>query len=182
MQPIGVAVHLRRSDEARDVMALASHFTEDAILLFQSSDMQRGRGQFASRLPTTTVHIFEVTSMELTVVGDTAYEVGAYQMNFTPQGSSAVSNAGKHLMVWKQTSNGTWRILRDMYNTSVPPPTPNESRGCHYMMRSSIAEGWIGDRGQGTPPTVGRWSGSVDGYLRDTSLAPSSTKQSEEAA
>jgi ketosteroid isomerase-like protein len=48
------AAAMKRSD----VMALASHFAEDAILLPQSSDMQRGRDAiqkwFASWLPTTT--------------------------------------------------------------------------------------------------------------------------------
>jgi ketosteroid isomerase-like protein len=42
-------------------------------------------------------------------------------MKFTPQGSPALSDAGKYLMVWKRASDGTWRVLRDMYNTSVPP-------------------------------------------------------------
>jgi ketosteroid isomerase-like protein len=45
--------------------------------------MQRGRDAiqkwFASWLPTTRVEPFEATSMEITVVGDTAYEVGTYQ-------------------------------------------------------------------------------------------------------
>jgi ketosteroid isomerase-like protein len=48
-----------------------------------NSDMQRGRDAiqkwFASWLPTTRVETFEATSMEITVVGDTAYEVGTYQ-------------------------------------------------------------------------------------------------------
>jgi ketosteroid isomerase-like protein len=67
-------------------------------------------------------HTFEPTSMEVTVVGDTAYEVGAYKMELTPQGSLRISNVGKYLMVWKRTSDGPWRILRDMYNTNEAPP------------------------------------------------------------
>jgi ketosteroid isomerase-like protein len=61
--------------------------------------------------------------MEIMVVGDTAYEVGTYQMDLTPQGSPALSDVGKYLMVWKRASDGTWRVLRDMYNTNVPPST-----------------------------------------------------------
>jgi uncharacterized protein (TIGR02246 family) len=109
-----------------DAKALASHFTADAILLPQNSGMQRGRDAiqawFASWLPATMVHTFEATSTEVTVVGDTAYEVGTYKMEFTPQGSPRISNLGKYLMVWKRTSDGTWRILRDMYNTNEAPP------------------------------------------------------------
>jgi uncharacterized protein (TIGR02246 family) len=109
-----------------DAKALASHFTADAILLPQNAGMQRGRDAiqawFASWLPVTVVHAFEATSMEVTVVGDTAYEVGAYKMELTPQGSPRISSVGKYLMVWKRTSDGVWRILRDMYNTNEAPP------------------------------------------------------------
>jgi uncharacterized protein (TIGR02246 family) len=118
------AAAMKRSD----VMALASHFAEDAILLPQSSDMQRGRDAIqkwlASWLPTTTFQVFEATTLQVTVVGDTAYEVGTYQMKFTPHGSPPISDIGQYLMVWKHAPDGQWRILRDMYNTNVPPSTP----------------------------------------------------------
>jgi ketosteroid isomerase-like protein len=79
---------------------------------------------FASWLPTITFQAFEATTVQVTVVEDTAYEVGTYQMKFTPHGSPAISDTGKYLMVWKHAPDGHWRILRDMYNTSVPPSTP----------------------------------------------------------
>jgi len=110
-----------------DVTALASHFTQDAVLLPENSDMQRGRDAiqrwFASWLPTTTVQAFEVTSMEVTVAGSTAYEVGTYRMTLTPQGSPPITNQGKYLMVWKRATDGHWYILRDMFNANAPPST-----------------------------------------------------------
>jgi ketosteroid isomerase-like protein len=65
---------LRRGDAA----ALAHHFTQDAILLPENSAMQRWREAiqkwFASWLPTTTVQAFDVTTIDVTLVGSTAYD------------------------------------------------------------------------------------------------------------
>jgi uncharacterized protein (TIGR02246 family) len=111
-----------------DATALASHFTKDAILLPENTDMQRGRDTiqkwFAGWLPTTTVQEFEATSMDVTVVGSTAYEVGTHRMTLTPQGSPPISMQGKYLMVWERATDGQWRILRDMFNTSAPLLAP----------------------------------------------------------
>ncbi len=111
-----------------DLAGLASHFTEDAFLLPQNSEMQRGRAAiqkwFASWLPTIKVETLEVTSLEVTVVGDTAYEVGVHRMKLVPEGSPPITNDGKYLMVWKQGADGTWRIDRDIYNSNTPPPPP----------------------------------------------------------
>jgi uncharacterized protein (TIGR02246 family) len=110
-----------------DATALASHFTQDAILLPENSDMQRGRDAiqkwFASWVPTTTVQAFDITTMEVTVVGSTAYEVGTYRMTLSPQGFPPISNQGKYLMVWKRATDGHWHILRDMFNTNARPST-----------------------------------------------------------
>ena len=89
-----------------DAAALARHFTEDAILLPQNSDMQRGRVAierwFAGWLPTTTVQDFTITTEDVSTVGSTAYEVGTYRMSWVPQGAPPISEQGKYLMVWKR--------------------------------------------------------------------------------
>ena len=109
-----------------DASALASHFTEDAILLPQNADMQRGRAAienwFSTWLPMTTIYEFEVTTDNVIVVENTAYEVGTYRMKLAAQGAEPTSNQGKHLMVWKREGDGQWRILRDMFNTNPSPP------------------------------------------------------------
>ena len=138
MLQIGGCVRVGGSDEARraieasraayvvamkqgDARALASHFSDDAILLPQNADMLHGRAAiehwFASWLPTTTVQDFAIASENITTVGGTAYEVGTYQMTFVPRGAGSVSEAGKYLMVWHRGADGHWSIVRDMFNS-----------------------------------------------------------------
>jgi len=109
-----------------DMTALGTHFTEDAIFLPPHADMQRSRATieqwFGSWLPSIPVQDFEIKTADITVVGATAYEVGTYQMTLAPAGARPISDQGKYLMVWQRGVDGRWRILRDMFNTSAPPP------------------------------------------------------------
>ena len=113
--------------ERGDAAAVASHFMDDAILSPPEADMQRGRGDiqhfYASFLANVRIDAFELTGMELTVVGDTAYEVGTYRTKLTPQGLSQTAVAGKYLWVCSRSSDGTWHILRHIYNINTPPRT-----------------------------------------------------------
>lgn len=107
-----------------DAGAIASHFTEDAILLPQGADMQQGRSViqqwFAGLLSKATFQKFTVTTVDVILVGDTAVETGIFRMSLPAEESSGT---GKYLMVWKRGGDGKWKILRDMFNMN-PRPTP----------------------------------------------------------
>lgn len=63
-----------------------------------------------------------VEPREIEVLGDYAYSMGTYQQVFTPKaGGAATVFDGKFLTVLHKGSDGTWRILRDCYNSNTPP-------------------------------------------------------------
>jgi uncharacterized protein (TIGR02246 family) len=109
-----------------DAAAIASHFTEDAVLLPQGAEMQQGRSAiqqwFAGLLSMATFQKFTVTTVDVILVGDTAVETGVFRMSLPAEESSGI---GKYLMVWKRSGDGKWKILRDMFNMS-PRPTPSK--------------------------------------------------------
>ena len=116
--------------QSGDAVAIASHFTEDAVLLPQGADMQQGRSAiqqwFARLVPVATFHKFAVTTVDVILLGDMAVETGIFRMTLAAEGSAEESSAiGKYLMVWKRGADGKWKILRDMFNMSLRP-TPSK--------------------------------------------------------
>ncbi len=109
-----------------DAAALATHYTDDAVLLPPNADMLRGRAAiqkwYWDFLASSTVQDFAVATEDVTVLAATAYEVGRYRITFVPRGAQPISDQGKYLVVWELGGDGQWRMARDMFNTSLPVP------------------------------------------------------------
>jgi ketosteroid isomerase-like protein len=57
-----------------------------------------------------------LSTLELEVQDDTAHEVGTYELIAD---GGAVADSGKFIVIWKRV-DGSWRLHRDMINTSRP--------------------------------------------------------------
>jgi ketosteroid isomerase-like protein len=58
---------------------------------------------------------------EVSVQGNTAYEVGTAQLEMRkPDGSLAGKDTGKYIVIWKRNSAGAWQWYRDIWNSSLP--------------------------------------------------------------
>jgi uncharacterized protein (TIGR02246 family) len=63
-------------------------------------------------------------SDEVQIGGDWAFNRGTYRMVMTPRnGGAPVSETGKFIQIFRREPDGSWKIARDMGNTSEPPPT-----------------------------------------------------------
>jgi uncharacterized protein (TIGR02246 family) len=100
----------------------AAHFEEDAIFLPQGSEIQ-GRPVIQSWLEgwlgAVQIDRFDVTTRDVRVAGETAIEVGAYEMTWAMPGEDAMVDSGKYVMVWSRGEEGQWRILRDIFNSNT---------------------------------------------------------------
>ena len=109
----------RRGDPA----AVAALYAEDAILLPPNSEMIRGRRkieEFWSTAMQMGVKDAVLTTVELSVIGDTAHEIGNYTLKIHPQGRGPFEDKGKYIVVWKHTADG-WKLHRDIWNSNLPP-------------------------------------------------------------
>jgi ketosteroid isomerase-like protein len=106
----------------KQIARLDGVYTENAAILPPDSEIVRGREnikQFWSKL------ILEgglsdapLTTVEVEMLGNAAYEVGTAQLTF--QGQSGTSQISlKYIVVWKQDTDGSWKWHRDIWN-----PTP----------------------------------------------------------
>lgn len=54
------------------------------------------------------------------VSGDLAFTDGDYRITVTP-GDRSITEEGKYLTIWTRDATGHWLVLRDIFNSSLPP-------------------------------------------------------------
>ncbi len=108
-----------------DAPALASMFTDDAILMEPGMAAFRGRGaieRFASEMfeQFTLTKVTNRTT-ELTVHDDTVYEFGTYTEVGGRHEAPPDEYRGRYVVVWKRSDDGTWQIHRMMVHGLLSP-------------------------------------------------------------
>jgi uncharacterized protein (TIGR02246 family) len=64
-----------------------------------------------------------VSDREVTVTGDWAIEHGKFDWTLIPVGgSNSVRDQGNFLGIWHRQPDGSWRLTRDIWNSSQPLP------------------------------------------------------------
>jgi uncharacterized protein (TIGR02246 family) len=118
--------------KAGDSARVADGYTQDAILLPQNGPPVTGKSAiltfeknfFDQFTPTS----FELSSEELQTLGDWAFDRGTYRFTVTPRtGGESVSDQGKYLVLLQRQSDGSWKVARDIDNSSNPRPQPTSS-------------------------------------------------------
>jgi len=105
-----------------DPAAVASLYTEDALLLPPNSETITGRAAieaFWGAVMAMGVTDAVVTAVEVMGIGDMVCEIGKYKLTIQPEGQEAVEDLGKYLVIWKQ-EDGVWKLHIDIWNTSLP--------------------------------------------------------------
>jgi uncharacterized protein (TIGR02246 family) len=105
----------------KDAATIANLYADDATLLPPGSLPINGRNniqQFWQGFFDAGASDAKVQVQEVNAVGDTAYEIGAFEANLpSPQGGTA-RQQGKYVVVWKRQSDGGVKILVDIFNTN----------------------------------------------------------------
>ena len=111
---------IRKGDPA----AVGALYTEDAILMPPNNEMIRGRqgteGFWGAAIK-MGVRDAVLKTVELNQVGDEVHEVGNYALKIQPEGKKPFEDKGKYVVIWKQDPKGTWKLHRDIWNSSLPP-------------------------------------------------------------
>jgi len=102
-----------------DAAGIADLYTRDGMLLPTGSDFVRGRiaiREFWQGAINMGIKEAKLTIVEVEQQGDTAVEVGQYQLKGA---GGETMDAGKYVVIWKQEA-GEWKLHRDIWNTSQP--------------------------------------------------------------
>ena len=108
-------------DNASDAAGLASLYTNDAVLMPPNEAAVTGNQAIESWFQTTFDQFtteFTVASQELEVVGDLAFDWGAYMTALTPKaGGEPTEDRGKYIMILRKQVDGSWKIARDIWSS-----------------------------------------------------------------
>jgi ketosteroid isomerase-like protein len=65
-----------------------------------------------------------ISNRDVTVAGDWAIEHGNYDWAMTPAaGGAEVREQGRFVAVYHRLPDGSWKLNRDIWNSSLPLPT-----------------------------------------------------------
>jgi ketosteroid isomerase-like protein len=104
-----------------DSAALAAMYTLNAQLFPMHRESVGGMEaiqQFWQGVIASGVQGATLTTLEVDEQGDTAYEVGTYELR--GEGTKVLDH-GKYVVVWKR-EQGKWRLHRDIWNSNLPAP------------------------------------------------------------
>ena len=102
-----------------------AHYAEDAIVLPPNMPAATGHAAIEAMFKTfPPITAFELRNEEVEGTGSMAYVRGRYTMTMSPPGAAAIADTGKYLEIWRKQGDGTWKSVRDMFNSDVALPAP----------------------------------------------------------
>jgi uncharacterized protein (TIGR02246 family) len=108
--------------KAANASKIAELYTENALVLYPNQPAVTGRSaivkyfeRFFAEFPQNE---FELTSEEIEIAGQWAFDRGAYRWKGIPRaGGEPAEDRGKYLVVLQRQASGEWKVARDMDNS-----------------------------------------------------------------
>jgi uncharacterized protein (TIGR02246 family) len=107
-----------------DAAALAAMYDTGAVVLAPNAPPMRGRQNIEALWAGARQQGFRTLDLvpnSVEVIGNHAIELGSYTMVIQPPGQAEITDRGKYMVLWKRQPDGSWKLYRDMFNTSMPP-------------------------------------------------------------
>jgi uncharacterized protein (TIGR02246 family) len=101
-----------------DASMLSRLFAEDGILLGRNGKIFKGPQQIFERQKPVMEGAGKgvkstVTTVDLWLDGETAYEMGKYSYKYQEKGKP-VSEEGRYVTIWRRQADSSWKIIVDM--------------------------------------------------------------------
>ncbi|HEY2376702.1 MAG TPA: DUF4440 domain-containing protein [Gemmatimonadaceae bacterium] len=107
-----------------DRAAAAAYYGDDAIVMVPNDKLARGHQAIVKALATFLaagkVTAFATHREDLLITGDYAIETASFEMTIQPKTGKAMSDKGKGLTVFKKEADGSYKAIRDIFNSDLP--------------------------------------------------------------
>ena len=119
---------IRQADENyAKFKGVAGLYTEDAILMPPSQAAVQGRAAImASWEGLPPISNFQLQVLEVEGRADLAYSRETYSIALSPTAAAPDEDHGKILAIWRTQADGSWKVLRDIWNSDLPLPAPEK--------------------------------------------------------
>ena len=111
---------------AGDAEVWAAQFTDDGVQMPPNAPANVGRtmiGSWSLAFLDQFRLQFSLAVDEVRVLGEWAFERGDYMISLNPKaGGPTMQDIGKYITIYQRKSGDTWRIARDIWNSSNLPP------------------------------------------------------------
>jgi uncharacterized protein (TIGR02246 family) len=111
--------------ERDDAATIAPMYVDDAVMVGTGTPPASGREAIQEALAQgfPQSRNLRVTSRDLTVSGDVAYDYGEFSEEFTPPGGRSETRTGHYVVILKRQSDGNWKIVRHVSTMPSIPAT-----------------------------------------------------------
>jgi uncharacterized protein (TIGR02246 family) len=101
-----------------DASLLAQLFAQDGVLLGRNGKIFKGPQQILERQKPVMEGAGKgvkatVTTVDVWLNGETAYETGKYSYKYQEKGKPVIEE-GRYVTIWNRQSDGSWKIIVDM--------------------------------------------------------------------
>jgi uncharacterized protein (TIGR02246 family) len=111
---------------AGDAKAWVAQFTDDGVQMPPNAPANVGRtmiGSWSQAFLDQFRLQFALAVDEVRVLGEWAFERGGYTISLHPKaGGPQMQDMGKYITVYQRKPGDTWRMARDIWNSSNRPP------------------------------------------------------------
>jgi len=105
-----------------NVDGMVALYDEHAVLMPPNAPAMNGRDairQFWTGFTSLGAIDAKLVTDDIVTSGDLAAEMGHFDLTITPKSGAPIKDSGKYLVVWRNVG-GEWKIVRDIFNSSLP--------------------------------------------------------------
>jgi len=107
-----------------DTAGAAAYYTDDAIVMPPNDKLAKGHAAIMKAIGNIfaagRITRFATHREDLLLTGDYAIETLTYEMTLQPKAGKPVTDKGKGLTVFKKQTDGSYKAIRDIFNSDPP--------------------------------------------------------------
>ena len=119
------AIEIWQAVARGDSATILAHYADDALILGSGAPMLQGKPAVAAFLQGlfggNTLRDVKGNATDIMISGDLAVETGTHAMTIIPKNGNAAADKGKYIHVWKKSVDGSWKVVRYVPTSDIPP-------------------------------------------------------------
>ena len=109
----------------KDATSIAALHTEDVTIMAPGRQIVKGRNETEQLLTEdfqAGANEIYFKTLEVTVNGDTAYELGFHTVTVHSESKEIIADGGHYVVIWKRQPDGNWLVHVDIWNNGLSLP------------------------------------------------------------